>query len=201
VKGRAEFAAASMAIKERYYAQAITLLEGFLKQNPDRPEAVFNLALAHDGAQHHAAAIQGYRKYLQLRPEASNRDWVTQRIPRLEQDRKDWLDYRVQLLNSDLAYLKNYYQALFNRSRNALASEFNGFITERMDLYSTLPEQLEMDEPWLRSSSRRLRDSFANVAKRLNSPTFDRDAVSLLTIPVAELEGIVRRLQPTIGRP
>jgi len=101
----------------------------------------------------------------------------------------------VELVKSDLSYLEDYYQRLFNQSNAALAAEFSGFVREKGEFYRNLPDAFELDAQWLEQDTRRLSRAINRIAKRINHPTFDRDAVSLLAVPIKQLEKIVEMLE------
>ena len=46
--------------------EAIALLEPFVAEHPDDPEALYQLGSAHDSAGHEAAAVEPYRRALAL---------------------------------------------------------------------------------------------------------------------------------------
>src|SRR6185295_14563262 len=138
-------------------------------------------------------------RYAVLAPQAPDAAEARDNARRMREDYADYLIYQVKLVRSDLDYLKRYYESLFNRSNDELADEFAGFVREKGDFYARLPEVLELDKPWLKRSAQDLVRGFGAIAKRIGEPTFDRDAVSLLTIPIAQLEEIVEHLEKEVG--
>lgn len=175
--------------------QARSLFSSYLESHDSDAAGHYNLALALEATDRYLEAIDHYQRYVALAPNAPDRAQVEREIPLLRQDHRDRRAHRVQLLRSDLEYLKRYYQTLFHGSNTDLSIEFASFLREKGELYGRLPEELGVDEPWLKSRSDDLVASFERIAQRLGTPTFDRDAVSLLTLPIGRLEEIVERLE------
>lgn len=184
-----------LALELEQQEKARALFSEFLKTRPSEPAARYNLALALEATDRFLQAAEHYERYLALAPDAPDRAEVEREIPLLRQDHRDHRAYQVERLRSDLEYLKRYYQSLFHRSSTDLSIEFAGFLREKQELYERLPEQLGVEGPWLEGATEDLATSFERIARRLGTPGFDRDAVSLLTLPIGRLEEIVRRLE------
>jgi len=54
---------------------------------------------------------------------------------------------------------------------------------------------LELDTQWLKNDTRSLSSGINRIAKHIHDPTFDRDVVSLLAVPIKRLEKIVEKLE------
>lgn len=191
---RDRFQRGRSAILTNDFITARAAYEPFVQTYPNEPAGAYNLALALEGHDRYLGAVEQYRRYLRLAPEADDAAAVQAQIPVLEQDAIDHRAYLEALVQSDLAYLQAYYDQLFNRSNSALSAEFGGFVIEKGPFYADLADALETDDPAVVRASQDLARSFERVARRVGTPTFDRDAVSLLTLPIAQLEEIVSLL-------
>jgi len=58
---------------------------------------------------------------------------------------------------------------------------------------------LELDTQWLKNDTRSLSSGINRIAKHIHDPTFDRDAVSLLAVPIKRLEAIVEKLEVEVN--
>lgn len=183
------------ALLRREYSVALEAFHAFVAAEPEDPAGLYNLAQALEAMDRYKAAAEFYRRYVEVAPLAPDRREVERRIAQLQQDYADHFTYQLQVLRSDLAYLKNYYYALFYRSTGELSREFAGFVSEKAHFYAALPDTLEVTAPWLKTATRDLTDALLILADRVRSPTFDRDAISLLTIPIRQLEQIIERLE------
>jgi hypothetical protein len=67
-------------------------------------------------------------------------------------------------------------------------------VDEKRSFYAGLPDILEIKTSWLKRSSEELNDSLGRLNNRVNLPSFDRDAVSLLPLPISQLEELIERL-------
>jgi hypothetical protein len=190
----AGFAAGINAFGDHNYPAALQFFRAFVAANPTDSCAIYNLALAFEANDRYKSAAETYRKYLEALPSAADRAETERRIAELQRDYAEQFRYFIAVANSDLDYLKRYYQSVFNRSNSELAIEFTGFVREKREFYANLPEILETDIKWLRNDSRDLADSIDSLAERTKMESFDRDAVSLLTIPIAQLEDLIGRL-------
>ncbi len=190
-----ECAAGRTALMQGDYPSALKSFRTCVAQTPNDPITLYNLALTWEALDRYKAAAEGYRRYLATWPAAPDRAELMAHITKLEQDYVDQYNYFVEVLRSDLAYLKQYYQTLFNRHNDDLAREFTGFVREKRDFYAHLPELLEVKSRWLENASKDLSDSLDTLNARVRLPTFDRDAVSLLTLPIGQLEEMVQQLE------
>lgn len=100
----------------------------------------------------------------------------------------------MNLLRSDLEYLKEYYKRLFGLKNDELAAEFAGFVAEKGVFYRNLAQILEIRSVRIERNANDLADSLNFLNRRVGSPSFDRDAVSLLTVPIGHLEELVERI-------
>lgn len=182
------------AILRRDFQRARQFAVEYLKNNPADPFGYYNLAVALEALNRYKSAAENYRKYLQLAPTASDRQEVGARIVKLEQDYRDQFVYYQKLMQSDLDYLKAYYQKLFNRENEKNAAEFTGFVAEKQGFYQDLPDILEIRSIRVESGAKDLADSLGVLRKRVSLQSFDRDAVSLLTISIGQLEDVLERL-------
>lgn len=167
----------------------------FRREGISSPELYFNLAQALEANDRYKGAAEYYGLYLKNSPQAADRAVVEQRIATLKQDYRDQFEYYLKIIESDLAYLKDYYKDLYNKNTNLLAAEFAGFVTEKGEFYTNLQDVLEVRAKWLENDSKDLSDSLYNLSDRIDKPSFDRDAVSLLTLPISQLEEILELLK------
>lgn len=182
------------ALRVSDFGSARAAYASFAEILPDEPAALYNLALALEGHDRYKGAAATYRQYLAAAPDAPEAEDLRQRIALLEQDYRDHYTYLTALVASDLVYLQDYYQRLFNRSNAALSDEFAGFIREKGPFYEDLTDALEVENSALDRAAEDLALTLERLARRVGTPTFDRDAVSLLTLPIAHLEEIARLL-------
>ncbi|MDQ3800450.1 MAG: peptidoglycan DD-metalloendopeptidase family protein [Acidobacteriota bacterium] len=190
----AGFAAGVAAFEDYNYPAALGSFRAFVAANPTDSCGIYNLALALEANDRYRSAAEMYRKYLEALPSAVDRAATERHIAQLLRDYAEQFRYFIAVAGSDLDYLKRYYQSVFNRSNQELAIEFSGFVREKREFYANLPDILETDVRWLKNDSRDLADSIDTLAERTKLETFDRDAVSLLTIPIAQLEDLIGRL-------
>lgn len=191
----ADFERGRQAMLQRDYQSALEAFRSFVSAEPDNPAGLFNLAQALEATDHYKGAAEYYSRYLEVAPNAPDRAEVERLIQQLRQDYVDQFTYYLGILRSDLAYLERYYQRLFRDRNEELAREFGGFVNEKARFYEELPDILEINERWLEIKARDLSDSLYTLAERIGLPTFDRDAISLLTIPIRQLEELVGRLE------
>ena len=191
----ADFERGQQAMLQRDYPAALKAFRSFIAAEPNHPVGLYNLAQALEATDHYKGAAEYYSRYLEVAPTAPDRAEVEQRIQQMRQDYIDQFAYYLEILRSDLAYLKRYYHSLFHRRNEELAREFGGFVAEKAEFYGALPDILEVELKWLERGARDLSDSLYTLAERIGLPTFDRDAVSLLTIPIGQLEELIRRLE------
>lgn len=190
-----EFERGVEAILNRNFSAALQIFTIYVQANPSDALGFYNLAVACEAAELYKSAAENYRKYLELAPETADANEVRVRIGKMEEDYRAKLFYYANLLRSDLEYLKAYYQKLFSGQKNAeLAAEFAGFVSEKGSFYKSLPQILEINPMWLKRGSEELTDSLGRLNSRARLPSFDRDAVSLLTAPIGELKDLVEKL-------
>ncbi|HWM92047.1 MAG TPA: vWA domain-containing protein [Thermoanaerobaculia bacterium] len=194
---RVIFAEGVGAILTEDFKVARAAFSSYLDAGLEDPAGHYNLALTLEATERYLAAAGHYERYAALASAVPDAEAARRKAQRMREDREDHLAYQVRLLRSDLSYLESYYESLFNRSNDTLATEFESFLREKGEHYSTLPDALEIREPWLERAAHDLASGFGTLAERLDEPTFDRDAVSLLTVPIAQLEEIVERLEAT----
>jgi Mg-chelatase subunit ChlD/pimeloyl-ACP methyl ester carboxylesterase len=190
-----DFARGLGAFQNYDHAAAVEAFRKYTSVTPGDWCGFYNLALAYEATDRYKKAAQTFRKYLELAPTSPDRVKVEQRILRLQEDYADQYTYFVNLIESDIGYLKNYYQSIFNRTSSDLGEEFGGFVYEKREFYAMLPAILEIDERWLSNDSKDIATSIDVLARRRTMETFDRDAVSLLTLPIAQMQDLVARLR------
>lgn len=191
---RLTFLAGALALQERDFRSAADSFSAFAAAHPADPAGHYNLALALEATDRYRGAAAAYRRYLATAPQAPDRTAVQAMLPVLERDYADHFAYQVELIRSDLAYLESYYQRLFNQDNASLAAEFRGFMLEKGEFYANLSDVLEIEAEWVDAAERDVGQSIQRLARRVDSPTFDRDAVSLLAVPISHLEELVRAL-------
>jgi Mg-chelatase subunit ChlD/triacylglycerol esterase/lipase EstA (alpha/beta hydrolase family) len=189
-----EFENGANAILNRNFQMARKFAVEYLQKNPADAFGYYNLAVSLEALSRYKGAAENYRKYLQFAPDAADRREIEARIEKLEQDRRDHFFYYQRLLQSDLDYLKAYYQRLFNRENEKNAVEFAGFVSEKQEFYANLTDILEIRSLRIERDAKDLSDSLGVLNRRVGLASFDRDAVSLLTIPIGHLEDIIERV-------
>lgn len=182
------------AIVNRDFGNALQIWTIYIKNNPSDPVGYYNLALVCEAMERPKCAAENYRQYIKLQSTATDSPEVVGKISNLEQDYRSQFTYYVDLLRSDLEYLKEYYKRLTSLKNAELAAEFAGFVSEKGDFYRNLTTILEIRSPRIERNSTDLADSLDFLKRRVNSPSFDRDALSLLTIPIGHLEELIERL-------
>lgn len=191
----AEFINVVNAILKRDFAWARQFSVDYLRRNPSDPFGYYNLAVSLEGSSRYRGAAENYRKYLQFSPGAADSGEIEARIEKLEQDYRDQLFYYRSLLQSDLNYLKAYYARLFNRENEKNANEFAGFVAEKQEFYANLTDILEIRSARIERDAQDLSASLGVLNRRVGLPSFDRDAVSLLTISIGQLEDVIERME------
>jgi len=190
-----DFAAGLNAFATYDYRSAMEAFKRYTAANPSDYCGHYNLGLAYEAIDRYKEAGESFHQYLNISPNSPDRSKVEARILRLREEYLIQYDYFVNLAASDVAYLENYYQSIFNRPSSDLAREFSGFVYEKGDFYANLPEILEIDERWLVNGSKDLSSSINTLARRMQLESFDRDAVSLLTVPIADLKDLIEQLR------
>lgn len=191
----AEFENVTNAILRRDFQRARQFAREYLKNNSSDALGYYNLAVSLEASGRYKGAAENYRKYLQFAPDATDRRETEARIEKLEQDGRDQFSYYRNLLQSDLDYLKAYYKRLFNQENEKNAREFAGFVSEKQEFYANLTDVMEIRSIRIERDAKDLSDSLGVLNRRVGLPSFDRDAVSLLTISIGQLEDIIERLE------
>jgi Mg-chelatase subunit ChlD len=182
-------------IVRRNYAEALKYWTIYVRTNPTDALGFYNLAITCEALGRYKTAIESYQKYLQLIGDTSDKAEIEAKIITLEQEYRDQFFYHIDLLRSDLAYLKAYYQRLFERKNNELGQEFRGFVNEKQYFYANILDVLEIKSNFLRRDTEDLTASMNVLNNRVGLNSFDRDAVSLLTIPIGQLEDLIEKLE------
>jgi len=76
--------AVKMAENRSDFNDAVKEFKKVLEYHPDLAEGYYNLAIAQEGAEEYTEAINSLRKYLELAPEAADREEVQDKIYGLE---------------------------------------------------------------------------------------------------------------------
>ncbi len=185
----------TQAIINRDFGNALQIWTIYVKNNPNDPIGYYNLALVCEAVERPKCATENYRQYLKLLANAPDASEIGTRITTLEEDYRIGFSYYIDVLRSDLEYLRAYYKRLFGLKNDELAAEFAGFVAEKGAFYRNLPALLEIRGARIERNTTDLADSLDFLNRRVNSPSFDRDAVSLLTIPIGHLEELVEKLE------
>jgi Mg-chelatase subunit ChlD len=191
----ADFSGGLRAFTDSDYGLALESFRRYAAANPDDSCGVYNLALAFEANDRYKTAAEFYRQYLNSASASPDRAKIEQKIVQLNQDYADQFDYFINLIQSDADYLRRYYDSIFNRSSADLAQEFNGFVYEKGNFYKTLPEILEVSERWLINDAKDISSSIDTLSRRSRLESFDRDAVSLLTVPISEIRDLLERMR------
>ena len=183
------------AIVNRDFENALQIWTIYIKNNPTDPNGFYNLALVCEATERYKCAVENYNQYLKLLANAPDANEIESRIEKLEEDHRDETQYYIEVLRSDLDYLKEYYKRLFGLKNDELAQEFAGFVAEKGAFYRNLPEILEIRSTRIERNANDFADSLDFLNRRVGSPSFDRDAVSLLTVPISHLEELIERIE------
>ena len=195
ISGESETENGIRAILEQNFDNALKIWTIHIKNNPTDADGFYNLALVCEATERYKCAVENYKKYLQLVSNAPDANEIGQRIEKLLEDEQTEFEYYTDVLRSDLKYLKAYYKRLFGLKNDELAQEFAGFVAEKGAFYRNLPEILEIPSSRIGRNSTELADSLDYLNRRVGSPSFDRDAVSLLTVPISHLEELIERIE------
>ncbi len=182
------------AIVNRDFGNALQIWTIYVKNNPSDPIGYYNLAMVCEALERPKCATENYLQYLKLLANAPDSSEVGRKVTTLEVDYRSQFIYYIDVLRSDLAYLKEYYKRLTSLKNAELAAEFAGFVAEKGIFYRNLMTILEIRSPRIERNTTDLADSLDFLNRRVNSPSFDRDALSLLTIPIGHLEELIERL-------
>jgi tetratricopeptide (TPR) repeat protein len=183
------------AIVNRDFGNALQIWTIYVKNNPNDPIGYYNLALVCEALERPKCSTENYRQYLKLLADAPDASEIGTRISNLEKDYRTQFEYYIELLQSDLEYLKAYYKRLYEVKNDEHAQEFAGFVAEKGAFYRNLPQILEIRSVRIERNSNDLADSLDYLNRRVSSPSFDRDALSLLTIPIGHLEELIGRIE------
>lgn len=182
-------------IVKRNYAEAFKIWTIYVRSYPNEALGFYNLAVVCEALGRFKLAIDNYRQYLQLVGNAPDKAEIEAKVLTLEQEQRDQFYYYLELLRSDLDYLKAYYQRLFSGKNNELAQEFRGFVNEKQFFYANILETMEIKSNFIRRDTEDLTASMSLLNNRVGLESFNRDAVSLLTIPIGQLEDLIERLE------
>lgn len=195
ISGEAESESGIRPILEQDFENALQIWTIYVKKNPTDANGFYNLALVCEATERYKCAVENYNQYLSLVSVPTDANEIKLRIEKLEEDQRVEITYYLDVLRSDLDYLKEYYKRLFSLKNDELAQEFAGFVAEKGAFYRNLPEILEIRSSRIERNTKELADSLDFLNRRVGSPTFDRDAVSLLTVPISHLEELIERIE------
>lgn len=185
----------AQAIVNRNFESALQIWTIYIKNNPTDPNGFYNLALICEATEQYKCSVENYKKYLELSSNAADTGEIRVRIEKLEEDYQIEILYYLDVLRSDLEYLKDYYKRLFGLKNEELATEFRGFVAEKGMFYRNIQEILEIRSSKIQRSSNELADSLDYLNRRVGLASFDRDAVSLLTVPISNLEDLIKNIE------
>lgn len=190
-----DFAAGLRGFADLDYSAAIEAFHRYSAANPTDWCGYYNLALAYEASDLYKKAGDNYQRYLTSAPNSPDRIKIEEKIAEMKLEYAVRYDYFTRLISSDLDYLNSYYKSIFNRPNQELAAEFSGFVYEKQDFYAQLASILEVDTSWLKNDAKDISSSIDVLLKRTRLNTFDRDAVSLLTTPIGQIEDLLERLR------
>ncbi|WP_340066503.1 VWA domain-containing protein [Ascidiimonas aurantiaca] len=181
-------------IKEEKYTRAKEVFKTLADRFPEDPNTLFNLALMYEAHDYYSAAIALFEKYLDLHPEAEDKEWVLAYIQLLIKDREIFLEYTKNILRSDLAYLDLYFKKVQNGESLQLAEEFKGFIQEKHSYYENLPDVLGITQKQLRTGIHEIARGLKNCAKLIKKDpdNWDKNASPLLSMAYLHLERVLK---------
>lgn len=194
----ADFERGVRAIIDEDFASALRIWTIYVRAYPNDALGLYNLALTCEALQMYRSAAEKYQEYLSKDLSTPDRRAIEAKIRDMWEEYVAQLRYHVRLIASDRAYLKAFWQSIFNRTSFDLAVEFDSFVFEKRDFYANLPRTLEIEAGWLAKDAQDIAASIDTVARRRTLATFDRDALSLLTLPIGQMDDLIERLNKQI---
>lgn len=180
-------------IKKEDFNKALKAYETFVQTHETDFHGVYNLALMQEANDLYLLAISNYQKYLQLCPNANDRQLVEKQMLILEEDFKQFALFQKEVVQSDLNYLKLHFDQIQNGHSIALAEEFKGFLREKGDYYDHLPELMGRNDRLFKKNASEVSHGLSSCKGVINtsSKSWDRDAVPLLSVIYLNLERLI----------
>lgn len=181
------------------YDTALLHYKKFIQFYPADSSGRYNYALMCEANERYKSAVKYYELYLQSAPNDPNRAFLLDRIATLRKDYEIFLAYNKQIIQSDLAYLNRHFEQLrYTPDAVPLAGEFAGFIREKQAFYRSLPDILEMEEPWLKQYSKEIAQALKEGTYFLskNPKQWDLDGISMIGNVFEPLDRLAKKLGP-----
>jgi tetratricopeptide (TPR) repeat protein len=180
-------------IKAESFEQALSTYNEFVQQHAGDCHGVYNLALMQEATDQYKPAIDNYRLYLSLCPNANDRAFVERQIQFLEAEYKHFLEFQKQVVMSDLEFLRLHFQKIQHGQSVALADEFKGFLKEKGDFYVKLPSLMGRGDRPFKRSSQEVAGGLNNCAQTIdrNPKAWDRDASPVISMTYLNLERLI----------
>ncbi|NER12897.1 VWA domain-containing protein [Leptobacterium flavescens] len=193
-EGLRKFQEGVSSIRRENYSDAKDIFKELIASFPQDYNAVFNLALMYEANNHYTAAIEMFGQYLNLNPEAEDREWVLKQIELLIIDRTAFFEYTRNILNSDLEYLNLHFKKVQNGESISLAEEFKAFIREKQEYYKTLPELLSTGNRQLKIGAGEISRGLKNCTNLIKKDpeNWDKNASPLLSVIYLNLERLIK---------
>lgn len=188
------FLQALRLVQSSTFLEAIPIWQEYLKQYPNDPAGLYNLAISYEGVDRYQSAVKYYRAYLATGDETKDQKDIEASIPNLLRDYDIQLAYHKKVLGNDLAYLEQYYNHLFNSADLPMAAEFFSFITEKYLYYQQLTDQLEIADPQIKLQAIGVADDLLFLAQTIErSPDrWTENAIAYMGPTILKLEELVQ---------
>lgn len=192
----ASFRAGVQEIKREEFADALPIYEAFAQENPTDCHGAYNLALTAEANDYFKLAMENYRRYLSLCPQASDQAFVQQQITFLEEEYSDFVAFQKQVVESDLAFLKLHFERIQNGQSVALAMEFRGFLQEKGDYYSKLPRLIDKEDRFFVNQTEDITQALERCSTliRRKPETWDRDAIPIISLTYLNLQDLLAEM-------
>jgi len=178
------------------YEEALDRYSQFTSSQATDCNGHYNFALMQEANDFYPGAIESYRKYLALCPEATDSREVNHQIAALEEEFNNFVHFQRQVVMSDLEFLDLHFQRIQHGESIALAEEFKGFIVEKGSFYRDLPKRLGSDVPAIRSLALEIAESLDQCGKLIkrDPANWDRDASPIISMTYLTLTDLLERL-------
>lgn len=185
-----------VAIKKEKYDEAMEACMAFTSVQPNDCNGHFNLALMKEANDYYGEAIEGYKKYLSLCPDATDETKIQAHIKNLQEEQKQFLKYQKEVVKSDLEFLKIHFERMQNGESVALAEEFKGFLKEKGDYYEKLPRLIASDDQFLAGITEDIASAMkqCKLMIRKSPSTWDRDAIPLISMSYVNLKDLLEEM-------
>lgn len=180
-------------IKNELFEDGLVSFEKYVKTNPNDYNGIYNLALMQEANGYFGQSIDNYQKYIDLNPDAPDKEFIHEYIARITIDFEDQKAYYFKLIQKDKEYVQKHFEQIQNGNSITLATDFKLFLLERGDFYEQLDNLLYQDNEELLDILDSIQYGLEQCSDliRDNPNEWDRDAtppLSILYLTLEELE-------------